>query len=334
MSSLPFFQFRSSELPDEEAFERWRALMAPVFTIEANSLLPKRPRGEIISHLLGDIMASQLSFNAQRMARQRALVDATPDHLTFQFYLSGGFVGRIAGQDATLRRGLVVVADMRRELEAHAIPSNTMGLSVPHRLLDGVDLRRPPPVLDPARNRLLGARIVALHRELPSLRADEAAPVTAELLSFLRRLFDPSSTPDVLDGAELDTGVRALAERVIARELGAPRLSPAAIAERVRVSRATLYRAFAPEGVMDRVRTRRLEAVRGALLNPAERRSLTQIAADSGFASLPVLDRNYRGRYGCSPRNTRAETLRHCKSLRSSDPCQFGAWWNGLGTSD
>lgn len=332
MASLPSFDFQSSHLSDDEAFERWRSLMAAVFTIEPNPLVPNRPRGGLSCHILGEVMASRLWFNPQRMARRKALVNATPDHLTFQLYHSGGFVGEIAGQATTLQRGLVVVADMRFGLDTRVVSSNTSGLSIPRRLLDGVDLCRPLPVLDRDRNRLLAARIVALHRDLPTMDDARVPAVTEELVAFLRRLFDRSSAVDVLEGAELDIGVRSVAESIIRRELGDPRLSPALIAERAHVSRATLYRAFAPQAVMEHVRDVRLEAVHGVLSDATDRRSMAQVATDHGFSSLSLLSRSYRARFGRPPSEARAVMLQTQATSASFDITLYESWWRDLGT--
>ena len=331
MAALPQFQFQSAGLPVEQAFEEWRTLMSAVFTIEKNPLVTNKPCGDLTCYMLDDIMASRMTFNAQRMARHKALIDGTPDHLTFQYYRSGGFVGEIADQPAHLQRGGVVVSNMRFGLDVRAMRSSTLGLSIPHSLLKGVVSGRPPPVLDRDRNRLLAARIVALHHDLSAMDESRAAPVATELAAFVRRLFDPSSATDVLDGAKLDMGVKALAERVIARDLASPHLSPVLIAEAVGVSRATLYRAFAPDSVMDHVRRLRLASVQAALSDSMERRSLSQIAADYGFGSLSLLGRSYRDRFGLSPRDTRAAARRRSPPPSMSDSAVYDRWWKTLG---
>ncbi len=72
--------------------------------------------------------------------------------------------------------------------------------------------------------------------------------------------------------------------------LASPDISPAWLAERLNVSRATLYRAFAREGgIMFCVWERRLEAIRDCLADPFETRSLERIAVEHGFKTLAHL---------------------------------------------
>ena len=76
----------------------------------------------------------------------------------------------------------------------------------------------------------------------------------------------------------------------------------------MRVSRATLYRLFEPEGgVMHFVQGERLGAVRDALADPLETRTLGRLAETFGFGSPSQLSRSFRNRYGVPPQAWRGE---------------------------
>ncbi len=307
MSDLPMIRFSAAGLPGDDAFDAWRQVMARMFHIDRARAVDRLPRGGVAASLVGAVMCNRSTFNGQRLTRDRRRIDATPDHLVLQLYRSGGFAGKIGGEPVEIARGQIAICDLRRPLDVQAVASDTVGLTIPRELLDGVDLGRLPARLDLTRERLLGVRMTALHHRLPTLVASDIPAVTADLLAALRRLFDPSATADVLDGRELDADLLALAEHIIAGTLAAADLSPGTIADQLQVSRATLYRVFAPlGGVMNHVWTLRLEAVRRALEQPTEPRTLARLAVDHGFKIGAHLSRGFRASYGAAPREWRA----------------------------
>jgi AraC-like DNA-binding protein len=213
----------------------------------------------------------------------------------------------MGGGPIRIARNQIAVCDLRRPLVVQAMDSATFGVTVPLHLLGPRVVGHLPQRLDPQRERLLAVRIVMLHLRLPALTAPALPDTAADLLSAIRRLLDPSTASDVLDAPELDADLAVLAQRAITEMLGRHDLTPASIAERLRVSRATLYRVFEPlGGVMAHVWSMRLEAVRTALDQPAEHRTLAQIAADHGFRTSSHLSRSFRARYGAPPREWRA----------------------------
>lgn len=332
MLLLPSRHYSTFDLPEEQAVADWRAMMGHSYRVEPAPGTGTVPRGALTYHLLGEVIANRTVFGPQLATRDRRLISGTPDHLVLQFWRTGGYRGEVGGEPIALRRGHVVLANRRRALDVRFAQSDTMGLVVPRALLHGVDVDRLGTRLDPARDRLALARVAALFRRLPDMAAHEAEPVRDELLGFLRRLLDPSQAPDVLDGEELDLGVAELAERAIDAELCSPSLTPQRVADRVGVSRATLYRAFAAEeGLMRVVWRRRLAAVAAALSDPLDARDIARLAADHGFKSAAHLSRSFRARYGLPPRDWRRERLASEIELRRTSPGSLEQWWNGIG---
>ena len=331
-SELPAFSFGSPELTGDQAFEAWRQIMARMFAIERSGSADEPPRGAMSAFLLGDVMANRSLFTTQRLTRDARRIGATPDHLVLQLYRSGGYVGEIGGDLVGIKRGQIAICDLRRTLDVQAKTSDTVGLTIPRHLLDGVDVDRLPTRLDPARERLLAARMRMLHLSLPKLAATEAAAATAEMLAVLRRLFDPSAAADVLEGRELDIDLASVAEQVMAGALASPHLSPAMIADRLRVSRATLFRAFAPRGgVMRHVWAMRLQAARAALDQPGEPRTLSRLAADLGFKSAAHLSRSFRTQFGMAPRDWRALRAAELRHDWQTGLQRLNGWWGALG---
>ena len=331
MTIVPTLNFNTDHLSPAHAFAAWRDLMAPIIRVEqCEGAGP--PRGNLSCTMLGDILASRMVFTPQHMIRDRRHAAVTPDHLTFMLYVSGGLTGEIAGCAVMQQRNRVMAADMGRELNARGARSSAIGLTVPRRLLADVDLRRIPMFFDQERNRLLLARLHALYRHLPATRIADADEVAAELTGFVRRLLDGSSALDVLQGSELDAGVVEMAERLIDLHLPSSSLSPEWLAERLGTSRTSLYRAFERTGgVMRLVWEKRLEAIRTALADPLETRSITRLASEHGFKTLAHLSREFRNRYGVAPREWRHARIDRSALTFEKSPAMAHDWYERLG---
>lgn len=326
------FRFDCAGLSGDEAFEAWRQIMARMFHIDRSRTVDGIPRGGASLLLLDDILANGSFFNAQRLTRDHRRIESTPDHLVVQLYLTGGFVGTIGGEVARIARGQIAVCDLRRPLDVEAMRSNTIGFSVPRHLLESIDLDCLPSRLDPKRERLLAARIARLHQQVAEPSNCRTEEITSGLVGALHYLFDLSSPSDILERRELDEDRKSVAEDVIATMLAVPGLKPGTIADRLAMSRATLFRLFEPTGgVMQRVWAMRLEAVKAALAQLAERRTLARLAADHGFKSTAHLSRSFRARYGVSPTDWRAQQVDHQRDDWQTGSIRVNAWWHALG---
>ena len=323
--------FSTSGLSDDQAFSEWRDLLAPMVRVErARGGLA--PRGNLTCTLLGEILFSRMTFNAQLMIRDRICADGTPDHVTTMLYPVGGLEGDLAGEAVSRQPTRIMAVDMAKQMFMRSHPSSAYGLTIPKTLLAGIDLRALPVRFDPERNRLLVARLNALSRSTQRSETVEAPVLEEELVAFVRRLLDRSRCRDVLQGAELDASVVELAERTIERYLPVLEISPAFIAERLGISRSTLYRAFERTGgVMQRVWELRLDGIRAALDDPFEIRSLEALALAHGFKSVAHMSRSFRSRFGESPGAWRRERMQQEKAASRADRGLAHSWYDRLG---
>jgi AraC-like DNA-binding protein len=88
-----------------------------------------------------------------------------------------------------------------------------------------------------------------------------------------------------------------------------PDLSPAQVAAKAGVSVRTLHRIFQASGetFWNWIRDRRLERCHAELTAPTHsKRTITEVAFRWGFNELSTFDRNFRKRYGASPRQVRS----------------------------
>lgn len=305
---LPHTLLTTSGLSLDEAFERWRGFMAPMYEVAPTTRSAVLPFGANVTYQLGDLLAHRTLLSTQHIQRDRRRIDAGPDYYLFQFYRSGRFGGTVAGKARPASRGTVSLIGRRHLVDGMIERADTTGFIVPTTRLHGLPLETHDLVFDPARNRLLAAQILGIYRHLPTTRPDDASAVADAFVAFLHRLLDASQASDALEGYELDGGLRGLAEAVARENLLRPDLSPEFIAGQMRVSRATLYRLFEPTGgVMHFVQGERLNGVRDALADPMETRTLGRLAEVFAFSSLPQLSRSFRNHYGVPPQAWRAE---------------------------
>ncbi|KQQ18331.1 hypothetical protein ASF53_07650 [Methylobacterium sp. Leaf123] len=266
------------------------------------------PFGTNITYPIDDLVAQRSLLSTQRLQRDRRRVDAGPDHYMVQLYRSGRFQGTVAGKPVSASPGTVTFIGRRHLLDGTLDRTDVVGIAVPCTRLHGLTLEKHGLLFDVDRNRLLAARIQEIYHHLPTTRADEAPGLADAFVVFLHRLLDASQAADVLEGQELDGGLMALAKTIVRANLSRPDLSPEFLAQEMRVSRATLYRLFEPgEGVMNFVQGERLKAVRDALSDPLETRTISRLAEVFAFRSIAHFSRSFRSRYGVPPQAWRRE---------------------------
>ncbi|MDR7039916.1 AraC-like DNA-binding protein [Methylobacterium sp. BE186] len=333
MSTLPRLDYLTTGLPNAEAYEVWKGVVGALFEPHPFHPTQRLPTGSASGVVVGDMIVARVVFTAQCFRRDRALIERTPDHFLFHLYNVGGFNGRISGHETTIWSAQVALIDLRLEVNTHAASSDTISLIVPRSLLPGIGEAGLPPRLEPARNRLLAAHLAALRERSAHLEEADVPEVVARTQEVLTTLLDPSRPIDRLETPALDRSLLALAEQAIRANLASPDLSPEWLATELGISRASLYRLFAPYGgIMRSVQERRLLAVRAALSDPLETRLLSRLAADFGFQSEAHFSRSFRAQFGSTASEFRAGQV---KSARESEPTSLDVlnwWWERLGS--
>ena len=168
--------------------------------------------------------------------------------------------------------------------------------------LDGCVLCRGSPTAT-----LLGQHLRALARIMPRLTADEAPAVAFGTMALAASCLRPGLR---LDEAAREPVAAMLLERLkchIDAHLVSSALTPDSLCAAFRVSRANLYRLFAPSGgVAGYIRQRRLQRVDAMLRDPANLgRTIADIAFVCGFANEAHFSRAFRAAFGQAPREVR-----------------------------
>lgn len=199
-------------------------------------------------------------------------------------------------------------------LEYHALNggSQTIGFHIPLTLANPLRYGRRI-ALDRvfSRSSGIGACVASLVETITDRRqeltaADCAALQTVVAEAMIQLGTSTSENPTTNSvSADLLESLKVLAMAL----LDNPELTPALVSERAGVSVRTLHRAFQASGetFWSWVRDRRLERCHIELTAPSSpRRSITEVALRWGFNDLSTFDRNFRKRYGVSPRMIRS----------------------------
>ena len=161
-------------------------------------------------------------------------------------------------------------------------------------------------ICDYARHLVAGA----CGAEFDSLTAADEADIVRHLCGLLSLALGPSSdgrdvARDSLGAARLDA-----IERYLEANYADPAVSPETVSARFGISLRYMHKLFERSGrsFMETLVQRRLAACAAMLSvrDAGDRRPIAEIARRAGFASLTQFNRQFRGRYGVTPRAWRA----------------------------
>jgi AraC-like DNA-binding protein len=331
MVSLPRLFYVTSGLDEATAFATWSEVISPLFEPRPCGPGRKTPTGSASGFIIGDLIVAKVAFNAQDFRRDRQRIAATPDHLLLQLYVSGGFNGAVNGQQTTISPGKVALIDLAHEVTTRAFASRTVCIVVPRKLLGPLPATTLKPRLDAVRNDLLAAHILSLHERSAQLTEADVESTVAETAAIVKRLLTPSTTGLRAPQTASDENILALTEALIRDNLAQPDLSPDWLADKLKVSRASLYRLFADRGgVMRYVQERRLLAAHAALSDPVETRRLSRLASDLGFKSEAHFSRSFRARFGVTASAHRKAQLKASAAIQLTSPAVVHQWWTAV----
>lgn len=189
--------------------------------------------------------------------------------------------------------------------EAHSLT-----LTVPRTLLDahlpdGVGLHGL--VLADGPGGFLADYLLLLRRQLSRLGEGDAAWLSRGTVAMVAACLAPSIKPSEEASAPVNAVLLGRVERLVESMLGDPRLSVQHVCAGLGVSRSRLYRLFEPHGgVVEYIQGRRLAKIRAALLDPQDRRRISDLAYTYGFVSAAHFSRCFRRHFGYSPSEVRS----------------------------
>ncbi|RYC30095.1 helix-turn-helix domain-containing protein [Lichenibacterium minor] len=298
----------TAAVPERERLDAWQALFKGAHAISAEE--PRRFRGEIASVAVDAMMVHRMRATAQAVERTPAMVRGDGlDHIVLHLSASP-MLARSGDDDIAVHGGAVSVNDLARPLRRAAAPDlDSVSVVLSRDLVASV-----LPDTDALHGAVLGQGAGALLRAHMRALAENAHLITREAAAATARgtaeLLAASilSTPDAAERAREPIQAAALvrAKRYIDAHIAAVDLTPDSIARGVGVSRATLFRAFAPlGGVAAYVQDRRLTLVRRSLARRLKSETVGEIGYRFGFRSDVHLSRAFRRRFGMAPSDVR-----------------------------
>jgi AraC-like DNA-binding protein len=218
--------------------------------------------------------------------------------------LGGTVVVHYRGVDHRLEPGrFSLFADDEPMTATHSAQCRMLSLAMTAPSVPAARLGRPLPVS--GASELLVRHVQATIRVAPTLGPTALAAAAAAAGELFA-----ATVAEVADDADWQPPQAALATQVaiyIDSKLGDPNLSVEQVAAAHHVSVRTLYRIFARRGdtVHGHLRTRRLERCHHDLLSRPDL-TVSAICARWGIADVSHFARQYRARFGCTPRETRS----------------------------
>ena len=288
-----------------QALARWQAALAPMYEV----MLPPGDAAESFAmtgttYMLPHAFLVQVRSVALILQRSAALIARSPiENVEFFLCRNGHVAAEYGGPHLAIETGDLVFVDYRKPISSHATAFDSTALSlnrdkVPSLFrsgeMHGVVLRANRPA-----TRLLTHALDALLETIEHLSVAQAeAAVAGFVLVATQAWIDASASTTAENSHVLDRAVSLLAAN-----LSHPAMTPDKLAERVGISRTSLYRLFAPYGGVAAYQLKlRLDASLKALLDRSTKSvSISSVALQNGFTSHTSFSRAFRARFDRTP---------------------------------
>ncbi|HXH47473.1 MAG TPA: helix-turn-helix domain-containing protein [Bradyrhizobium sp.] len=317
---LPAFGFTADQMETAANVAAWREAVATLFEVDELAAGEPGPfRADLSSFAMGQVLIGLSRASSQRFRRTaETIARSGVDHIILQLYLKGGFDGVAGDRPVQVRAGDICLFDLAQTLETRATAFENVTLVVP-RPMFGTHLLRVDDLhglVLPGSSviaRLLAGHLAALFEFAPRMTPDECQSVVEGTVSLLAACLrnELERVERGFDHSVAASPSLVRIRRYIEAGLGSSDLSANSIATHFGLSRASLYRLFAPVGgIAEYIRSRRLHRAFFDLAN-SDARSLRisevarrwQLGTDSHFT------RSFKAAYGITPRAAREAAL-------------------------
>ncbi|MCK1276269.1 helix-turn-helix domain-containing protein [Bradyrhizobium sp. 61] len=319
-SLLPAFGFTADQMETHANVAAWREAVATLFDVDELAADEPGPfRADIRSFAMGPVLIGLSRASGQRFLRTpETIARSGVDHIILQLYVKGSFDGIAGARPIRVRAGDICLFDLAQTLATKATAFENVTLVVPRpmfgaRLLRIEDLHGLVLPESGVIARLLAGHLTALLEFAPCMTLDECQSVVEGTVSLLA-----ACLRNELERVEDDADHSALASPSLIRirqhiEVGLAQrdMSAISVAAHFGLSRASLYRLFAPVGgIADYIRSRRLHRAFFDLAN-SDARSLriSEVARRWQLGTDAHFTRSFKAAYGITPRAAREAAL-------------------------
>ncbi len=304
---VPKISIDTSSVPATDRLELWSRII-PTHTLTLpEGVTDFSARDD--SWLLGEVILTKSQISPLRCVRTFTQVRTDGlNHIIFMLLKKGLAIGEMSDTPFTAGDGEIFMQSLSRTLAIESTEMETISLRMPRAMI-----KRSEADIDDLHGAVFAgpiARLLANHMQLLVTTLDELDVTSTQAMSdSLVQLVQTAITAQF---GERDEQARKLGDntyrirRYIDDHLTSNTLGPAEISKAIGMSRSSLYRAFASSnGISAHIKRRRLEATHVRLNDPDEKRSITEIAYEYGFATSAHFSRAFREEYGYSPRQAR-----------------------------
>ncbi|WP_063683990.1 helix-turn-helix domain-containing protein [Bradyrhizobium stylosanthis] len=319
-SQLPAFGFTADLMDPSANIAAWREAIATLFDVDELAADEPGPfRADVSSYAMGPVLIGLSRASGQRFRRTpETIARSGVDHIILQLYVAGGFDGVAGARPVRVRAGDICLFDLAQTLETRATAFENVTLVVP-RPMFGTHLLRVDDLhglVLPASGviaRLLAGHLSALFEFAPRMTLDECQSVVEGTVSLLAACLRNELERVEADAEQPVTAGPSLMRirQHIEASLGSDDLSASSIATRFGLSRASLYRLFAPVGgIADYIRSRRLHRAFFDLANSDARNlRISEVARRWQLGTDAHFTRSFKAAYGITPRAAREAAL-------------------------
>ncbi|AWB21914.1 AraC family transcriptional regulator [Methylobacterium currus] len=305
MSPVPRSLFTTDSLPERDRFDAWRTLFA-AHALDAD---PVGFCGSIETTQVGPMALRVMNAAPQGPARSRSQIrrdgqDGFILHLSQHAY-------RVETEHGVtdVPVGAVSLNDLSQPYRRSRVPeTGSLILALPRASVASVlpdEEALHGLILHGGAGRLLADHLRSLATHSHAITSVDAGPIAQATLHMVAACVRPSLEAAERAMTPLDAARLRTAKQFLRGHLRTP-LRIDAMAKALGLSRSQLYRLFEPEGGIARSLARqRLAAIRAALDDPLDRRSIGEIGEAYGFGNGALLSRAFRQAYGVTPRDYR-----------------------------
>jgi AraC-like DNA-binding protein len=256
---------------------------------------------------LADMTLTVSNYPARRVARPRACVQADRlDHLYVQIpFAEVAMEVKTEGRVVAIEPGRPIIMDLARSFDTLQGAGRSVQAFMPRKAIEKL-LPKADDVhatlLQGAAAGILVDHLRSLARRLTDLPVEDAPAIARSTMHLVAASLDGTGDSAEVARPAIEEALMRQAMRLVDDRLLDHRLDTAGLASALRISRATLYRLFEPQGgVAKCIKVRRLTRIRDLLSVACPRPSLANVAADYGFSSGAHLSRAYREHFGQCP---------------------------------
>jgi AraC-like DNA-binding protein len=329
-AQLPCLHETTHHLPPRAQFDAWRDANASFLIHHIPPSPPVSYEAEATTWSFGRLALTKAETPGGAYSRTAECLRRDGlDHWCFSMALQGSRVHRTRDQITMMQPGQIMLDSLAQPFEVARTRSSWLFLYLPRDLLPetsrlGYDSR----MLNTPEGRLLADHLRLLSAELPRMSAPEAERMAEATQAMIALAVAPvAGAEQAISGPVAAAQIMRL-RALIRANLGSATFGPARLCRLAGISRSQLYRLFEVHGgVALCIQRERLAAAHRALANPADPRSISEIAESVGLFDPSSFSRMFRRNYGISPRDLRFSTSAGTHAAGSHVPA--AAWQAG-----